>query len=356
MHLPKRTRIALLTVGLASALGSAPAPVSVSDYSVIDLTTSDHKISRAFAVSGDQVGGYGKANADGIEQALLWTGTPPHVVNLDPEKLGIVWSWIRGVSHNRQVGWGRGIVTDDTWHALLWFGTPRSMVDLNPVGFASSQAYGVYGNQEIGQGRPVTGGVHALLWTDTPQSAVDLNPYWSSGSYGYSTDGTYQVGAAAINNNYHAVLWRGTAGSVVDLNPAGFSSSQAYGLSGNQQAGFGTPAGSPNHALLWSGSANSAVDLNPAGFSTTLAMSTNGTQQVGFGSPSGSNHHHALVWTGTPTSCVDLQQFLPPGSIGSMAVSIDAKGDIAGWEIFGLDSYHAVEWIPKRASGSTQGK
>ncbi|HTV47230.1 MAG TPA: hypothetical protein VMG59_02175 [Phycisphaerae bacterium] len=356
MPVSKCINIPLLAFSITAALGSAPVGTPVWDYSAIDLSTHAYKVSKAFAVSGSQLGGDGSARRDGNEQALFWVGTPLHPLNLNSTESGLTWSWIRGMSTNRQVGWGKGMLTDGNMHALLWFGTVQSIVDLNPSGFESSQAYGVCGNQEIGQGRPINGGIQALLWTDTSQSAVNLNPSWSSASYCYTTDGTHQVGAAEINNNYHAVLWHGTAGSVIDLNPTGFSSSQAYGLSGNQQAGFGTPNGKPNHALVWYGSAGSVVDLNPTGFSTSYAMSTNGKQQVGFGLPPGANQEHALVWSGTAQSCVDLQQFLPPDAVGSMAICIDAQGNIAGWASYGSGSYHAVEWVPRKAPGSIPAK
>ena len=53
----------------------------------------------------------------------------------------------------------------------------------------------------------------------------------------------------------------------IDLNPSGFLNSHALGVSGGQQVGdgFGLATGG-THALLWSGSAASVIDLNPSGF------------------------------------------------------------------------------------------
>ena len=69
------------------------------------------------------------------------------------------------------------------------------------------------------------------------------------------------------------VLAAGTASQAVvvsyiavDLNPSRFAESYANGISGTQQVGSGwNPAtGDYLHALLWSGSTASFVDLNPS--------------------------------------------------------------------------------------------
>jgi hypothetical protein len=50
----------------------------------------------------------------------------------------------------------------------------------------------------------------------------------------------------------------------IDLHPSGFTSSEALGVSGGQQVGFGESVeGGGPHALLWTGSAGSVVDLHP---------------------------------------------------------------------------------------------
>jgi PEP-CTERM motif len=56
----------------------------------------------------------------------------------------------------------------------------------------------------------------------------------------------------------------------------------------------------------------SAVDLNPPGFNFSAAQGTNGTQQVGTGSgPATGNVYHALLWTGSAASAIDLGSLLP---------------------------------------------
>src|SRR5262249_19181211 len=151
--------------------------------------------------------------------------------------------------------------------------------------------------------------------------AVDLNPGnllgANSSSAAGDTNGSQQVGsgygATTGGINFpHALLWTGTATSAVDLNPGNLlganSSSNANATNGSQQVGYGygaTTGGSNfSHALLWTGSAASAVDLHPANLlganSSSGATDTNGSQQVGagYGANTGGNKH-ALVWTGT---------------------------------------------------------
>ena len=71
-------------------------------------------------------------------------------------------------------------------------------------------------------------------------------------------------------------------------------------MSGDQQVGgvvFGDVNSQPLHAMLWTGTAASAVDLHPAaGFTRTTAVDTNGRQQVGDGegNVTGGMEHAAL--------------------------------------------------------------
>src|SRR5262245_23499760 len=70
-----------------------------------------------------------------------------------------------------------------------------------------------------------------------------------------------------------------------DVSPGGgFPASEGTGISSGQQVGLGYNVDiSLGHALLWSGTAGSVVDLNPAGFTSTYAYSISGGQQVGEG-------------------------------------------------------------------------
>lgn len=98
-----------------------------------------------------------------------------------------------------------------------------------------------------------------------------------------------------------ALLWT-TPSTPVDLSPgSAYRGSTANGIWQNQEVGVGyTTAGDVAHALLWTGSAASVVDLSPPGNSAAFATATDGTQQVGFADGS------AALWSGTAQSLVRL--------------------------------------------------
>ena len=105
-------------------------------------------------------------------------------------------------------------------------------------------------------------------------------------------------------------------------------------------SGVGSAASDELHALLWTGTANSAVDLNPTGFAVSTAYGTNGVHQVGFADA------EAMLWTGTADSAIDLNSLLPFTSNGSTAYTIDAQGNIWGIANDLQGNLHAVEWSP----------
>src|SRR5437867_4240371 len=90
-----------------------------------------------------------------------------------------------------------------------------------------------------------------------------------------------------------------------DLNPtSGYASSNALGA-GGAQVGSGD-VGLINHALLWSGTAASVVDLNPTGTIGSIAYGVDGSHQVGVKLTDGVHPDHALLWSGTAASVVEL--------------------------------------------------
>src|SRR5438105_4895891 len=86
--------------------------------------------------------------------------------------------------------------------------------------------------------------------------------------------------------------------TVTLLHPPGFSASQAVAVSGNSQGGSGngTGTGSPTHALLWSGTAASVVDLHTPGLpfnSSSEVRGVSGNTQVGYVDPGDTGEPHA---------------------------------------------------------------
>jgi len=124
---------------------------------------------------------------------------------------------------------------------------------------------------------------------------------------------------------------------------SGYAGSTAYGVSRGQQVGTGT-VGSLGHALLWTGSAQSVVDLHPSGFSETVAKAVAAGRRVGWGTTTDGSTH-ALLWNGTADSVVDLHVFLPAGFTWSRANGIDASGNIIGSAGDALYTTHAILWV-----------
>jgi hypothetical protein len=293
---------------------------------------------------------------------------------------GFTLSFAEDTSGLAQVGYariGNGTLGINNDRAMLWTGTGSSATNLHPTlltGFERSTADGVSptGLQQVGYGYiNATNQFHALVWAGTAASATDLHPTNLPGtwfeSYALATNDTKQVGYGESDNtdfNYHALMWSGTANSAVDLHPTnipgGFVETQANGISGtgNHQVGWGdgTATSGSTHALLWSGSGGSAVDLHPTlltGFTDSYANGCNDTIQVGKAFHTPDDAYHAMAWIGTADSAMDLQALLPTTNGGfwleSAAYAVDANGNVWGVARGTPDSslpggFYAVEW------------
>lgn len=145
----------------------------------------------------------------------------------------------------------------------------------------------------------------------------------------------------------------------MDLQPTsltGFYGSVAYGIGGGQEVGEGDIQIESNfqgHALLWTGTAASAVDLDPsvAGFSTSdsFAYATNGSQQVGYyvyTSPELATSNHAMIWSGTAASATDLNPTNLTGITDSEAFDIRGGEEVGIGEGTGTDNQlNAILWL-----------
>ena len=142
------------------------------------------------------------------------------------------------------------------------------------------------------------------------------------------TNGPQQVGFASNCTMPRDVSGTGVANSAVDLRPTNLlnvTDTTASGTDGVHQVGFGSAALGTTHALLWSGTGASAVDLHPGGFDSSVAIGTSGSHQVGYGLPTGSDKTHALLWNGTSASAIDLNH---PGAMVSMAYGISGNQQV----------------------------
>jgi probable HAF family extracellular repeat protein len=143
----------------------------------------------------------------------------------------------------------------------------------------------------------------------------------------------------------HAVTYTATL-----LHPDDFIESSAIGVSNASQVGNGNSPdfAGPAHAMLWTGSAASVVDLNPTDFFSSYATGATTTTQVGYGSGTTTGfNNHAVLWTGTAGSVVDLH---PAGFTFSYALDVSGSNQV-GYGYKPIDNgSHALLWSGTAAS------
>ena len=246
---------------------------------------------------------------------------------------------LTGATSGKQVGGG------SDGHAYLLNGTALASVDLHPAGWINSMALSTDDTQQCGYAySATTGGNHAALWWGSAATFVDLHSLYTW-TYCTGNHNGQQVGFGErpvyFMTTQHALLWTGTASSVVDLHPAGYNYSKALGVHDGQQVGYASSLPYPtvtadslgyhttSHALLWSGTAASVVDLHPAGYDASEASATNGVQQGGWVYSAALVSQHAAVWSGTADSVVDLH---PAGYTDSKVTGLSASKQVGeGW-------------------------
>jgi len=234
---------------------------------------------------------------------------------------------------------------------------------LNPTGFLDSRAQSASGALQFGHGYSEGTGFlqHAILWNGASASAVDYHPTNLSleTSYGSAVSGVKKVGygfGASTGTAIHALYWNGGPADVVDLHPPTFDYSYGAGVysdgeSVNVQVGYGggsIATGDNEHALLWSGTVASVVDLHPiSGYIASAAHDVYAASQVGYGiTPQGDAH--ALLWSGTAASYVDLN---PSGFTYSIANAVYGNTQVgSGYGPATNDNSRALLWTGTSAS------
>jgi hypothetical protein len=294
---------------------------SGSAGSFINLHPAGYDHSEAMATSGSEVVGYATTLSLGVPHAMLFTGGGG-AINLNPADS--IYSIAYGAAPGKQVGFAL-IGASHISHAGMWFSSAASWVVLHPAGYATSEAWGVAGDMQVGWAEPHEGGAHAILWRGAASSAINLNPPGASASIAYATDGIRQGGFSIFT-------------------PSASS-----------------PGGS--HATLWSSSAMSVIDLHPHpsfGYVSSQVWAMHGEYQVGFATRTPPNKFHplsrAMLWNGSADSFVDLHNFLPPQYSSSEARGMDDLGNIYGSAIFTnpadqTSMTHAIMWaVPEPSS------
>lgn len=324
---------------VAALLAAAPA---MAQYYSNDLTPPAAQAAKLNGGrSGKRVGGGSNSHA------YLLSGNALTAIDLHPAT-GYYSSMATSTDSVEQCGYSGSSLGGI--HAMKWSGSSASAVDLHPSGFNFSYCTSVDGGDQGGFAEQQSYFVtmsHAMLWHGS-SAAVDLHPatghtysrvmavrngqqagYGSTLAYPYGDYSGYHTASKAL-------VWSGSAASVVELHPAGYDSSEALATNGVQQGGWAYRAvEGRSHAMLWSGTAASALDLHPSGYTDSKITAISGDRQVGegwTGIPGAlGSIRHALVWTGSTNSVVDLNQFLPPGYKHAVATGIDEQGHITGY-------------------------
>ena len=295
--------------------------------------------------------------------ALLWN---PNGTAVDLTLGGFDATTVAGTDGTRQFGSASVGRYSPASTPVVWSGSAASATFLNKQGFASASVAGIGGGQLVGSGTVQNPGPsRALLWNSLSAQPVDLTPAHLGFVHhqAIGAGGEKQVGSAqgfdATNNAYvHALLWAGSAASAVDLHPAhlsGITNSEAVATDGQQHVGNGGADLSFGHALLWRGTADTAVILTPAGYAKSRAYGVRSGKQVGFAreQPMGVDGDHAMLWSGSAASAIDLHFLLPNGYASSRAYAIDDAGHVFGAAFHaGDDKWHAIKWVSVPEPGS----
>ena len=258
-------------------------------------------------------------------------------------------------------GTGKQAGIDGNNHAILENGNAATAVDLHPgASYYSSMAISTDDVEQCGYAT-YFGSPHAMRWAGSAASMVDMHASsgmtWSYclGNYGgqYVGFGERPVYTVTFQN---ALLWNGLL--LTNLHPAltlPFSYSKALGVRNGEQVGYVSNVPYPygetlayhiySHAVKWTGTAASVVDLNPAGYTASEALATNGTQEGGWVFNNTSIAQHAALWAGTAGTFVDLH---PAAFSDSRITALTATQQVGdGWvgPMGGIGSVrHALVW------------
>jgi hypothetical protein len=173
--------------------------------------------------------------------------------------------------------------------------------------------------------------VGKVLYPLTPPSGLQVYQV-NSATGGQTAAEGIKIGTG----NSYALVWtsNGTALNLGVTALAGLNSPVAQGTDGIQQVGYASypdPSHSGyifSHAVLWSGTSASAIDINPtdlSGFNYSVANGVSGNQQVGYAQGSTQSLTQAILWHGTAASAVDLN---PSGFNGSEAFATDGTQQV----------------------------
>ncbi|MCA9251479.1 MAG: hypothetical protein KDA54_10140, partial [Phycisphaerales bacterium] len=146
--------------------------------------------------------------------------------------------------------------------------------------------------------------------------------------YIYATDGERLVGTLVYeyqmgNYDSKAHLWT-AENNGISLHFTGATDTTATAIDGEHQYGWYRTASSSTHAIMWSGTSSSGVDLHPTGYGTSVISGAGDGQAVG------TADSNAGLWVKTAGAFINLN---PQGATSSAAVATHGglqAGNVAG--------------------------
>lgn len=203
-------------------------------------------------------------------------------------------------AHAHDNGSSGGILDSD---AYLWDSPDGSVVlhhEADGQQHGMSVVYGMHDERRVGTVWSLSGGHRAYLWMGSPSSARVLHPFWASSSEAWGVFGNRQVGSV----DYRAALWRDSSNNLTELHPPGAAISGARGVHGGYQVGYAS-FGKERIAGIWTDTAESWQSLHallPPHFSLSQANGVwtegNRISVVGYGVNSQTSRTEALLWRG----------------------------------------------------------
>ena len=345
---------ATLNVSCGGGGGGGGNPGSVAPYSIKFPMGNAHLVS-GYTFSGAKGMGYNSFALGPVAHPFAWNVTTNAMTDLNPS--GYDGAFISGADGVQEVG--IGYTSDHKTVGLVWNGLSNKPIQIFPTGLLQVILNAVDNGFQVGDATPVTPVIqHPFVFNGT-NSAVDLLPngFLAGGALCISGNkiGGY-VQPTSMTDPRQAALWPfHTSVSFVNLQPVAYTASAVQGISPDQQVGYGvttqkdTDGGDfVSHALLWTGSAASVVDLNPSDKVGSFANAVRNGVQVGqFYNLNLTNIYMACVWKGTAASMVNLDALIPFDHMGSLASAIDDQGIIYGTYI-ARGEYHSIAWIPNK--------
>lgn len=309
---------------LGAVVGFAPSASAQITVEYPRVPTPHGAIMRAG--DGDVALGHIPFRQFGLYKATIWDLRDGTVKTINPP--GFDLSWLHGGNRAVQVGIA-GRSQPYYGGAAMWRGTAESCVLLQPAGSSESQAYD--GDERYQVGYAVVGRTVAAVWQGSAESFRSLHPGPEfSNSLAYALHGNWVGGFVGQYRRRRAGFWRLPDGQFTLLDPPAYLGSQLNAIHETTQGGYAIYPRGLSRAFIWRGSIASGVDLHPSqGYYRSEVLGINERIQVGVGLTG--RTEHALLWSGSRESMINLHDYVESDFESSRACAIDENGVVFGY-------------------------